>query len=437
MIAAHVRVSTREQAVHGYGVDVQKAHIEKYLSLNKFNLDAVKWFSDEGKSASTLERPQLKKLLKVIKLKQVSHVVVYKLDRIFRNLKDQQKLIELFKENDVEFKCVTEEIDYNSANGKFTLNMRGSMAEWELDTVRERSLDGMVQSAYQGNFSVPRSPYGYDKVDKKLVINKEEAKVVKDIFQKASEGMSVWFIMQYLNERKDAQRKWREAAIYKILRNPIYYGCFSYYDIEIENHSPAIISKELFHRASKKRANSARKRNIYLFDRKGLHTQCDSIFINTSGSSGTGRIYNYLTCKTCGLHVPEREVLEAVEVAIKQYLKDKSKREDRDSVFTLQDKIEDVIKLFVNGLISQASYIKTLTMLEQKLERERILQEELDKDMVVLSMTNRENDFLLIQDVVDLIRINTTSGDKFITFRGGYEYRVDDELKVKKILKQK
>ncbi|NLW28616.1 MAG: hypothetical protein GXY98_01750 [Erysipelothrix sp.] len=168
-----------------------------------------------------------------------------------------------------------------------------------------------------------------------------------------------------------------------------------------------------------------------------MHTQCDSIFINTSGSSGTGRIYNYLTCKTCGLHVPEREVLEAVEVAIKQYLKDKSKREDRDSVFTLQDKIEDVIKLFVNGLISQASYIKTLTMLEQKLERERILQEELDKDMVVLSMTNRENDFLLIQDVVDLIRINTTSGDKFITFRGGNEYRVDDELKVKKILKQK
>lgn len=435
MIAAYVRVSTREQAVHGYGVDVQKAHIEKYLSLNKFNLNAVKWFSDEGKSASTLERPQLKKLLKAIKLKQVSHVVVYKLDRIFRNLKDQQKLIELFKKYDVEFKCVTEEIDYNSANGKFTLNMRGSMAEWELDTVRERSLDGMVQSAYEGNFSVPRSPYGYDKVDRKLVINEEEAKVVKDIFQKASDGMSVWYIMHYLNEKKGNNRIWREAALYKILRNPIYYGCFSYYDVEIENHSPAIITKELFHRASRKRNNSARKKNIYLFDRKGFHIQCNNLFTNTSGSSVTGKTYNYLTCKTCGVHVPEAEVLQVVEVSIKEYLKDKSKREDRDTVVTLQNKIEDIIKLYVNESISQATYIKTLAMLEQKLEREKMLQEELDKEIVVLSMTNRENDFLLIQDVVDLIRIDTTSGNKFVSFRGGYEYRVDDELNVKRISK--
>ncbi|NLW28617.1 MAG: hypothetical protein GXY98_01755, partial [Erysipelothrix sp.] len=76
-------------------------------------------------------------------------------------------------------------------------------------------------------------------------------------------------IMHYLNERKDAQRKWREAAIYKILRNPIYYGCFSYYDIEIENHSPAIISKELFHRASKKRANSEGKETSIFLIEKG------------------------------------------------------------------------------------------------------------------------------------------------------------------------
>lgn len=241
--------------------------------------------------------------------------------------------------------------------------------------------------------------------------------------------------MHYLNEKKGNKRIWREAALYKILRNPIYYGCFSYYDVEIENHSPAIITKELFHLASKKRNNTARKKNIYLFDRKGYHLQCNNLFTNTSGRSATGRIYNYLTCKTCGLHIPEGEVLEAVEVAIKEYLKDKSKREDRDTVFTLQNKIDDIIKLYVNESISQSTYIKTLAMLEQKLEREKKLQEELDKEIVVLSLTNRENDFLLIQDVVDLIRINTTSGNKFVTFRGGYEYRVDDELNVKRISK--
>lgn len=432
MIAAYVRVSTREQVTSGYGVEVQIGHIEKYLSLNNYNLESVKWYKDEGKSASSLERPALKRLIKEIKRNQITHLVVYKLDRIFRNLKDQQSLFELFEKYKVEFKCVTEIIDVNSASGKLNLNVRGSIAEWELDTIRERSLDGMVQSAYEGNYSVPRSPYGYDKVDNKLVINEYESRMVREIFRLASEGLSVWYIMKYLNEGFDQKRKWREQAIYKILRNPIYYGCFAYYGVEIENHSPAIVSKDIFIIANKVGRKGVAKTNVYLFDRKCIHQRCQSAMINTSGKSKNGRIYNYSTCRTCNISVSEVSILAKTEVAIKHYLAEKNKNEEISTIPRLEKQIDDTIQLYVDGLISETAYVRTLMMLEARLKKEIKLRQLVDNGVNILPIHEAERNAILIKDAIESIYINTEEDSVFITFQGDYKYDVDSLLKVTK-----
>lgn len=117
MIAVYVRVSTREQ-LDGYGLEVQREQITNYLVANDYDLSVVEFFEDGGYSANSKDKPAYSRLIKRIKNNDVTTLIIYKLDRLFRNLRHQLEMFDFFDEHNVKTICITEDIDRETANGE-------------------------------------------------------------------------------------------------------------------------------------------------------------------------------------------------------------------------------------------------------------------------------------------------------------------------------
>lgn len=125
MIAAYVRVSTREQ-LQGYGIDAQEEKIKNYFKDIGISLEQVQFFRDPGVSAANKNRPAFESMMKFIRRNKITEVIIYKLDRLFRDLQQQIDVINEFKMRDVKLTCITEDLDLSSANGRLTTQMRSA-----------------------------------------------------------------------------------------------------------------------------------------------------------------------------------------------------------------------------------------------------------------------------------------------------------------------
>ncbi|WP_017754225.1 recombinase family protein [Calidifontibacillus oryziterrae] len=225
-IALYCRVSTDEQAREGVSLDEQQERLKAYCRAMGWNHE-VELFIDDGYSAKNTERPQLKKLLKSVKMGQVSKVMVTKLDRMSRKLLDLLNLIDLFQEQEVSFISISESFDTNTPSGRLTLQVLGAVAEFERERIRERVFDNMLHAAGNGKW-LTQSPYGYQLIDKNLVINDSEAKIVKRIFNSyLHEGKGYFAIAKQLNEENIPSRfnkEWSLRSVKLMLSNPVYKG---------------------------------------------------------------------------------------------------------------------------------------------------------------------------------------------------------------------
>lgn len=109
--AIYIRVSTEEQATDGYSIHAQKEKLQKYAEINDWNI--VDFYIDDGISGKNLnERPEVSRLINDVKQKKINNVLVYKLDRLTRSVKDLIYLIELFDEHGCTFNSQTEKNRY-------------------------------------------------------------------------------------------------------------------------------------------------------------------------------------------------------------------------------------------------------------------------------------------------------------------------------------
>lgn len=182
----YVRVSTEEQAREGISLDNQKAKIEAYCELN--DLELVETIEDAGKSGKDLNREGIQSLLARIKARQIDAVVVYKLDRLSRRVKDTLTLMDLIEKKSVAFHSITEKIDTKSAMGKFFLNIMASMNQWERDTISERTRDALHHKI-ERNERAGQIPYGWTlaKDGKTLMENpleQEAIGLIRDLYKK-------------------------------------------------------------------------------------------------------------------------------------------------------------------------------------------------------------------------------------------------------------
>ena len=229
MIAAiYIRVSTEDQAKEGYSLEVQRENLESFAKRE--GLEIFKVYQDDGISGYSIERPALKELLKDAKEKRFELVLVYKIDRFSRNLKDLLNLVDELSSYGVGFKSATEPFDTTTSAGKLMFQQLGSFAEFERNRIAERVFPGMIKGVQQGNWQGARyAPYGYtyNKEKKLLEIDEKECGVVKLIYTMFLCDKSIRSITEYLTRKGYRNRKgniFSTKLIGDILKNSIYTG---------------------------------------------------------------------------------------------------------------------------------------------------------------------------------------------------------------------
>ena len=143
-----------------------------------------KRYDDGGFSGGNMNRPALKELLNDIEAGLVDMVVVYKIDRLSRSLFDFSKIVEHFDKHNVSFVSVTQSFNTSNSSGKLMLNILLSFAQFERELSGERIRDKFAASLKKGMWMGGNPPLGYNVENRSLVINDEEAKTVKFIYER-------------------------------------------------------------------------------------------------------------------------------------------------------------------------------------------------------------------------------------------------------------
>ena len=192
----YIRVSTRDQAESGASLEAQRAKIEAYAVLHDLELAEV--IEDAGHSAKSLDRPGMTNLLRLIRGRKVSVVIVAKLDRITRSVRDLGELIELFQRSGVEFASVADHIDTSTASGRLVLNVMGSVSQWEREAIGERTAEALAVMRSNGRRISRHAPYGYRFNGQGWVEDEQEQRAIRLMRQLRSNGLSLRRIAQEL-----------------------------------------------------------------------------------------------------------------------------------------------------------------------------------------------------------------------------------------------
>jgi len=264
--AIYARVSTEEQ-VQNFSIENQLEHLRKTCKQQGYHV--YKEYIDLGWSGTTIDRPALTKLLNDARGKLFDVVLVYKLDRLFRSNRHMYNTLAEWEERGISVSSVTEPFDTTTTMGKAYLGMASTFAEWERNTFIERSQQGIRKAVESGIYSGGIVAYGYrlNTNTKKLEIDEQEAKVIRDIFGWILEdGQSCITIAKRLNAMgiptryakdgrgvrgKGTAGIWRPGRVCNMLKNPAYKGDWEYGKRSkkrqtIRGICPAIIDEQTF-----------------------------------------------------------------------------------------------------------------------------------------------------------------------------------------------
>ena len=230
------RVST-EMQVEGYSLDGQKNSLKRYAEREEMQIVGI--YEDAGKSGKSIEgRPAFKKMLSDIQEGlDVDYVLVYKLSRFGRNAADILNSLEFIQSYGVNLLCIEEGIDSSQTSGKLLISVLSAVAEIERENILEQTMNGRREKARQGKWNGGPAPYGYSLKDDTLVIEEDEAEIVRTIFDKfVHTNMGYTGIAKYLNlqgikktPRKKTDIEEFSAHFIKILLdNPVYCGKIAY-----------------------------------------------------------------------------------------------------------------------------------------------------------------------------------------------------------------
>lgn len=233
IIAIYVRVST------GYQVDkdslpFQKKELKAYCKhILHVDLSRVEIFEDAGKSGKNTKRPAYERMMQKVRSGLVSHVLVYKIDRISRNLVDFSLMYDDFKYHRVTFISLNEQFDTSSAIGEAVLKIILVFAELERKLTSERVKDIMIGRASEGKWNGARVPYGWDWDAEKCcpVHSEKEAQYARAMYDMYLKVKSTGKIRDYNNAHGIPTKRggeWTSKTVGDFLRNPINKGDYRY-----------------------------------------------------------------------------------------------------------------------------------------------------------------------------------------------------------------
>lgn len=156
----YIRVSTEEQADSGLSLKHQRSKIAAYAHAADLELCEV--FEDAGRSAKDLKRPGIQSALSMIEQGSARALVVLKLDRLTRSVKDLGHLVEFFDKTKAVLISVQDSINTSTAGGRLVLNVLGSIAQWEREAIGERTAAALAVKVADGEKIGGTVPYGFD-----------------------------------------------------------------------------------------------------------------------------------------------------------------------------------------------------------------------------------------------------------------------------------
>lgn len=279
-VAIYIRVSTARQDLEGYSIPLQKERLIAYCKAKGWAVAGV--FIDPGHSGSSLERPGITQLIDGVKSGKFDAVLVYKLDRLSRSQKDTLFLIEdVFMANGTDFVSVQESFDTSTIYGRAMVGILSVFAQMERETITERTLMGRAGRAEDGLWhGGGTSPIGYDYVDGVLVVNKDEASQVREVYGLYAAGHSVTEISRRMEGFETKHGDWSHTStVGNVLDNPLYAGSVHFDGVLAPGRHTAIVSPDVDKKVK------ARRRRF-----RSLDSTLDSDFLLT------GVIY----CSGCG-----------------------------------------------------------------------------------------------------------------------------------------
>ena len=329
---AYIRVSTEEQ-VQNYSLDSQERAIRDFC--DRLGIELVHIFREEGESAKTANRTALKALREKCRFARrdgINHVIIFKTDRLARNIQDFLTISEEFANNGVTLLSPYEAFDLSAA-GKLNTNMLAVIAQYDNDMRSERTITGMKEALSRGRW-VWQPVLGYNKGesldDSSLIQDEVMAPLILQGFKKVAQGEPKEAVLKELNTlglRTRSGKKVSKQTFNSILKNPLYVGrvVSVKFDIDCVGDFEPIVTQEIFNAVQDRRKKSLSKLGRKLDNpefpfRRWL--QCGTCMTPLTGSfsKGNGGNYGYYHCwnKKCKDVNVKKEVVETLFIEFLQ-----------------------------------------------------------------------------------------------------------------------
>ena len=264
--AIYTRVSTDLQAEKEFSsCEAQEEKIRSFVK-SQDNWQIAKVYTDAGYTGANTNRPALQELLEDIKQNKIDIILAYKIDRLTRSPKDFYQLIEVFDKYQTDFISITERFDTSTPAGRLLRNIMLTFAQFERELTSERTKDKMLERAKKGLYNGGSAPFGYQRKNKKLVINQKESEIIRLIFETYVETGSIGGVYDFLKEKNIKNRRgeiFSQPNLALILRNITYTGKFKYAGQIYQGIHQPIISEKLFELAQKTHKKRIRKFRVY------------------------------------------------------------------------------------------------------------------------------------------------------------------------------
>ena len=199
------RVSSTEQREEGVSLDAQEARLRAYCTYQGHEIVDV--IADEGVSAKNLKRPGIQRALKMLAAKDADAILVTRLDRLSRSVRDIMDIIEKSRDEHWDLVSLSEALDTGSAMGRFVVVILSGIAQMTRELIAENTKDALSHLRTTGKRYCRHAPYGWKHVGGNLVVDEAEMKMMEQADDWISDRCDLWSVVRSQNVRNCLTRK--------------------------------------------------------------------------------------------------------------------------------------------------------------------------------------------------------------------------------------
>lgn len=237
----------------GKGAAVERQLTECRTLAKRHKLKVATEYVDNDVSASKGTRPAFTQLLAAIKRGEVSTILVWHTDRLYRRVRDLVDIVEMAEKHALKILTVKAgDLDLATPAGRMLAGMLGHAARYEVEQKGARQVAANIQRAKAGHWQFSNRPYGYERIDGKVQIVEHEATIIREAFDRYLAGETYYAIMDDLNKRgvpTITGKSWTITQLRERLKNPAYAGIRTYKgEVVADGDWEPIVSREMWER---------------------------------------------------------------------------------------------------------------------------------------------------------------------------------------------